>query len=74
MKNRSKFMYFKFHTLNKSEWDELTNLINKICNNHKNDAWWKVDTCIRTCVDNALIMREAEEDFSEFCEEGKHED
>lgn len=61
MKNANKFMYAKFHTLTKAEWDELTALVNTICDAHEQDKWWKVDGCIRTCIDSALAMREADE-------------
>lgn len=37
MKNLDKFMQAKFHTLTDAEWDELTNLVNKICDAHEGD-------------------------------------
>ena len=69
MKNAAKFIYAKYHTLTKDEWDELTNFVYKICDNHDGDRWWKVDNCIRVCVNHALLIREADEEFAELCEE-----
>lgn len=69
MKNAKKFNHAKYHTLTQDEWNELTKLVNKICDNHDNDKWWKVDNCIRACVNSALIRREADEEFVELCEE-----
>lgn len=69
MKNAKKFNYAKYHTLTQDEWDELTKFVYKICDNHDNDKWWKVDNCIRACVSHALLVREADEEFVELCEE-----
>lgn len=69
MKNLDKFMQAKFHTLTDAEWDELTNLVNKICDAHEGDKWWKVDCCIKTCIDFALSAKQANEEVSQFCEE-----
>lgn len=69
MKNAKKFNYAKYHTLTQDEWDELTKLVYKICDDHEDDKWWKVDNCIRACVSHALLVREADEEFAELCEE-----
>lgn len=75
MKNVNKFIYAKFHTLTKNEWDELVELVYKICDNHEDDKWWKVDKNIRTCIDYALMARESDEEYATFCEEeNKDED
>lgn len=73
MKNARKFNHAKYHTLTKDEWHELKELVYKICDNHDNDKWWEVDNCIRTCVNLALIRREADEEFEEL-EEMDNED
>lgn len=65
MKNAMKFVYAKYNTLTQHEWDELDRLINRICDNHNNDKWWKVDSSIRACVNSTLIRREADEEFEE---------
>lgn len=54
MKNARKFIHAKYNTLTQDEWDELTKLVNKICDAHENDKWWKVDNGIRACVNHAL--------------------
>lgn len=69
MKNAMKFNHAKYHTLTQDEWDELTKLVYKICDNHEDDKWWKVDNCIRTCVSHALLVREADEGLAELDEE-----
>lgn len=69
MKNARKFIHAKYNTLTQDEWDELTKLVNKICDAHENDKWWKVDNGIRACVNHALLIREADEEFAELCEE-----
>lgn len=71
MKNAKKFLYAKYNTLTKDEWDELLDFIYKICDNHKDDKWWKVDNCIRACVNNALSARASNDKFVEDCEDEK---
>jgi len=69
MKNAKKFNNAKYNTLTQHEWDELERLINRICDAHNDDKWWKVDNSIRACVNHALMIREADEEFAESLEE-----
>ena len=69
MKNVREFNGAKYNTLTKDEWSELIGLVNRICDAHEDEEWWKTDACIRTCVDSALLTREADENYSLFCEE-----
>lgn len=66
MKNAIKFNHAKYYTLTREEWNELTKLVYKICDNHDNDKWWKVDNCIRACVNRALLTRESDEELEEL--------
>lgn len=68
MKNAKEFNDAKYSTLTQHEWDELERLVIKICDNHDNDEWWKVDNGIKTCVNSTLIRIEAEEEFEELKE------
>lgn len=74
MKNATKFRYAKQHAITRDEWNELYKLVNKICDNHNDDKWWKVDGCIKACVIHALLEREAIEEYTELCEKRNEDD
>lgn len=74
MKNVNEFMYAKFNTLTDTEWGELAKLVDKICDAHEDDEWWKVENCIKACVNIALSIKEDDDAFAELCrEESNHE-
>lgn len=68
MKNAAKFREAMYQTLTQDEWNELIKLVDKICDAHEDDKWWKVYNCIKTCVNHALLERVTVEEHTELCE------
>lgn len=74
MKNARKFEKAKYYTLTEEEQKKIINFINEICDAHAEDKWWKVDLCIRTWVNYALMRRVDDEEYIELCEEDESDE
>lgn len=60
--------------LTEDERKDIDTLVNKICDNHDKDHWWKIEGSIFHRVNYVLGCRLADEAFAEMTENYKEED
>lgn len=66
MKNAGELSKVKYHLLSKEDWRMIEDAIDMICNNHKDELWWKIYVAIDDYVRTYLNYKLGDDYFEEF--------